>query len=266
MPNTKLEQFRDMFGDDLYVNDPILKWLDTDPSVNETIKTSQEIQQPTSTQTVKAAPIEHEPLSPNQQPLKQVDEYDLTQINSLQHLHETIQNCEKCGLCKSRNSFVFGKGSHDSDIMIIGEAPGAEEDKQGLPFVGRAGQLLDKILAAVDLNLSNVFISNIIKCRPPNNRDPEPIEIQSCREFLDKQIDILKPKIILSLGRVSGRTLLNQELSLSKMRGKVHQYRNIPLVVTYHPSALLRNEAWKRPTWEDMKMFKQTYESLKGNS
>jgi uracil-DNA glycosylase family 4 len=272
MSKEYLEHIKEFFGDDVYHDDPIVKIAALKSQVEQTedspVEQEKQIQHPIDEKTeVAQQPIEtkvlfQEAIKP-EVPVKTIPIQDTDDMDAF---HEQIKNCRMCNLCETRNRFVFGKGNHQSDIMIIGEAPGAEEDRQGLPFVGRAGQLLDKILAAVDLNLEHVFITNIVKCRPPNNRDPEPNEINSCLGYLRKQIEIMKPKMILSLGRVSGRTLLGQELSLSKMRGQIHNFEGIPLVITYHPSALLRNESWKRPTWDDMKMFKSKYMELKGQS
>lgn len=174
-----------------------------------------------------------------------------------------ITQCTACRLAETRTQTVPGKGNPQADILIIGEAPGAEEDKQGLPFVGAAGQLLDKILASIDLNLDSVYITNIVKCRPPDNRDPQDDEAHACRRFLSAQIKLIQPKIILALGRIAAQNLLNQQTSLSKLRQQIHQFEDIPLIVTYHPAALLRNDAWKRPTWEDMKFFRSTWLAMK---
>lgn len=196
-------------------------------------------------------------------PVTSTEKFDLYSANSCEELERLIHNCMNCELGACRNKLVFGKGNPNADILVIGEAPGADEDFQGLPFVGKAGQLLDKILASIDLDLSNCFISNIVKCRPPGNRDPKAEEIEACRSILQRQFELIQPKLILAVGRVSARTLLNSERSLSNMRGKFHSYHGVDLLVTYHPSALLRNPSWKRPTWEDMKMFKERYEAVK---
>jgi DNA polymerase len=147
--------------------------------------------------------------------------------------------------------------------MFVGEAPGADEDAKGEPFVGRAGQLLNKIIEAVGMKREEVYICNILKCRPPNNREPLQSEMETCTPYLAKQIDILKPKFIIALGRISAQWLLQTSESLTSMRGKVHEYRGARLIVTYHPAALLRNPNWKRPAWDDMKMFKQLYDESK---
>ena len=147
--------------------------------------------------------------------------------------------------------------------MLIGEAPGADEDARGEPFVGRAGQLLNKIIEATGFKREEVFICNILKCRPPGNRNPLPEEVEKCRPYLEKQLGLLKPKLILLLGRVAAESLLKTKEPLNKLRGKVHDYKGFKVMITFHPAALLRNPQWKRPTWEDMKQFKTLYEELK---
>ena len=182
---------------------------------------------------------------------------------SLEDLNSMICTCTKCPLGHTRTNFVFGVGNPQADIMLIGEAPGAEEDAQGEPFVGRAGQLLNKILEAIQLRREEVYICNILKCRPPNNRDPLPEEITACEPHLWKQIELIKPKLILCLGRISAQVLLKTNASLTELRATVHNYRGIPMMVTYHPAALLRNPHWKRPTWEDVQKFRKLYDEMK---
>lgn len=183
---------------------------------------------------------------------------------SIEELNEKICECQKCALGKTRTKFVFGVGDPHADIVVVGEAPGADEDAKGEPFVGRAGQLLNKILEAVEFKREEVFICNILKCRPPGNRNPLPEEIDLCEPYLKKQLDLIKPKLILILGKVAADTLLNLKQPLNKMRGKVHYYNGIKTMVTFHPAALLRNPHWKRPTWEDMQQFKKIYMEIKG--
>ena len=185
-----------------------------------------------------------------------------TKIKSLEELNNAINTCMKCGLGKTRIKFVFGVGNPNADVVVVGEAPGADEDEKGEPFVGRAGQLLNKILEAVQFKREEVFICNILKCRPPNNRDPQTEEIDCCEPYLWKQLEIIKPKIILCAGRIAGQSLLKTNSSLTLLRGKVHDYRGIPLMVTYHPAALLRNPNWKRPCWEDMQQFRKLYDEM----
>jgi DNA polymerase len=186
-----------------------------------------------------------------------------TTASSLPDLNSQIHDCLKCELGHTRTNFVFGVGNPNADVMFIGEAPGADEDAQGEPFVGRAGQLLNKILEAVNLKREEVYICNILKCRPPNNRDPETGEMEICSPYLFKQIELINPKFIISLGRIAGQWLLQTNESLTSLRGKIHDYNGYRLIITYHPAALLRNPNWKRPAWEDMKMFKKAYDELK---
>ena len=170
----------------------------------------------------------------------------------LESFYNEIKECQLCPLGATRTKFVFGVGNPNADLMLIGEAPGRNEDLQGEPFVGRAGQLLDKILAAIDLSREEVYIANVLKCRPPNNRDPLKSESDTCQPYLKQQIELIKPKLILALGRVSGAWLLGEDLALKDMRNKSYIYNGIEMMVTYHPAALLRNPNWKRPCWEDM--------------
>ena len=175
--------------------------------------------------------------------------------------YNEIKDCTKCPLGHTRTNFVFGTGNPDARILLIGEAPGRDEDLQGEPFVGRAGQLLTRILKAINFERADVYIANILKCRPPNNRDPQPDEIESCEPYLKKQIDIIKPDIILALGRISAQTLLRTNSSLKDLRQKIHFYQNIKFLVTYHPAALLRNPGNKRPTWEDVQLVRRIYDA-----
>jgi len=165
---------------------------------------------------------------------------------SLEELDSIINQCQKCPLGKTRTKFVFGVGNPKAHAMLIGEAPGADEDLQGEPFVGRAGKLLNDILKAINLSRNDVYIANILKCRPPGNRDPLPSEMETCMPYLHKQIDLIKPKIILCLGRIAANGLLNKKLSLSSLRENIYEFNGIKVLVTYHPAALLRNPQWKR--------------------
>ncbi|MEE8335101.1 MAG: uracil-DNA glycosylase [Candidatus Neomarinimicrobiota bacterium] len=168
-----------------------------------------------------------------------------------------IDKCQKCDLGSTRNKFVFGVGDPGASLLLVGEAPGAEEDKVGQPFVGRAGKLLDKILTAIKRDrFRDVYICNVLKCRPPSNRDPLAGEVESCEPHLLHQIHLIKPKLIVALGRVAGMTLLNVDKPLKTMRGIIHDYHGTPLIVTYHPAALLRNSNWKPEAWKDFKWIK----------
>ena len=177
----------------------------------------------------------------------------------LTKLAEFVDTCQVCDLHKTRKQTVFGVGHHKADWLIIGEAPGADEDRQGEPFVGRAGQLLTQMLRAIGLAREEVFIANILKCRPPNNRDPKSSEILACNAFLNRQIELLEPKIILALGRIAAQSLLQTDTPIGKLRGKLYhlEENNIPTVVTYHPAYLLRSPKEKRKVWEDLKFARQ---------
>lgn len=173
-------------------------------------------------------------------------------------LQTEVAGCTKCALCETRIQTVFGTGSKTADWMIIGEAPGQHEDEQGKPFVGKAGLLLTEMLRAAGLERNEVFITNILKCRPPNNRDPKPEEAESCSDYLRRQRALIKPKIILAVGRISAQTLLNTDAPLAKLRGKVHELDGIPLVVVYHPAYLLRSLLEKRKAWQDLQLAVRT--------
>ena len=177
-----------------------------------------------------------------------------------------VSVCTKCSLHESRNNTVFGVGNPDADLVLVGEAPGRDEDLQGEPFVGRAGQLLNKILAAVGFQRQDVYIANILECRPPDNRDPASDEVTHCEPYLVRQLEIIQPKVICALGRVAATTLLKSNLSLTKLRNDIHDYHGVPLIPTYHPAALLRNSAWKRPTWEDVQKLRALYDELGGRA
>tara|TARA_B100001248_G_C27398634_1_gene467879 strand:+ start:6962 stop:7633 length:672 start_codon:yes stop_codon:yes gene_type:complete len=177
--------------------------------------------------------------------------YNLNQYKSL------ISNCQECQLSTTRKNFVFGCGDPNADLMLVGEAPGFDEDNEGIPFVGKAGKLLDKILHAINLSRTRrVFILNILKCRPPKNRDPLPSEIEKCIPYLKNQIKIIRPKLILALGKVAGKSLTGKDISLKEMRNTNYNYNGILLRVTYHPAALLRNQSLKKFAWEDFKWVK----------
>ena len=167
-------------------------------------------------------------------------------------LRETVANCSRCELCKSRTKTVFGVGNLAADWMVIGEAPGAEEDRRGEPFVGRAGKLLNEMLRAIGQSRDSVFIANILKCRPPHNRDPKPEEAEKCRHYLEQQIALVQPKIILAVGRVAAQNLLGRDDPLGKLRAQTYELDGIPLVVTYHPAYLLRSPSHKRQSWQDL--------------
>ena len=179
--------------------------------------------------------------------------------NELTDYYDEIKNCLKCQLGNSRTNFVFGVGNPESDIVFVGEAPGKNEDLEGEPFVGRGGKLLDKILEAINVTRKDIYILNVLKCRPPENRDPANDEIEKCEPYLKKQLKIIKPKLIVALGRISAMTLLKTKDSLTDMRNTIHKYEGIDLMVTYHPAAILRNPNFKRPTWDDFKYIRDNY-------
>ena len=186
---------------------------------------------------------------------------------TIESLSSRILKCTHCQLARTRTNVVPGEGVPNPDVLVIGEGPGYDEDMQGRPFVGKAGILLDKMLAAINLDRkTNCFIANIVKCRPPQNRDPFPEEQEACFSFLEAQIKILKPKMILCMGRISGHKMLNSEEPVGKLHGNFFEYNGIPLMITYHPSALLRNQELKRPAWEDLKKFRAKLDSLTGGS
>ena len=187
---------------------------------------------------------------------------DWENSESLDQLNSLICNCTNCGLHKGRNKFVFGSGNPNADVMVIGEGPGAEEDKQGLPFVGRAGQLLTDILKAIKFSREEVFIGNIVKCRPPDNRTPLPEEMETCIPYLAKQIELIKPKLILCLGLTAAKGLLKKKDSLTSLRGQVFEYEGIKTMVTFHPAALLRNPNWKKDCWVDVQKFRKLYDEM----
>jgi DNA polymerase len=179
-------------------------------------------------------------------------------------LKQAVSGCTQCGLHKSRTQTVFGVGDQNADWMLIGEAPGAEEDRLGDPFVGQAGRLLDSMLAAIGLSRArNVYIANVLKCRPPGNRNPEPEEVARCSPHLLRQIELVKPRLILAMGRFAAQTLLNTDASIASLRGKVHRYAGVPLIVTYHPAYLLRTLPDKAKAWQDLVFARKTMETLK---
>ncbi|MBN1754619.1 uracil-DNA glycosylase [bacterium] len=177
--------------------------------------------------------------------------------SALEKHYQEIKDCQLCPLHETRHKFVYGIGNPQADLMFIGEAPGKDEDLRGVPFVGAAGGLFDKILKVVELSRDEIYIANILKCRPPKNRDPLPSEVSKCIPYLNRQIEIIKPRIICALGRVAAQNLLDTNLPLGRLRGEIHFFNRIPLVVTYHPAALLRNSNFKKPAWEDFKWIKQ---------
>jgi uracil-DNA glycosylase len=182
---------------------------------------------------------------------------ELAALEDLDAVAERVRSRHCCGLCPARTNAVPGEGDPRARLVLVGEGPGAKEDATGRPFVGQAGQLLDSILQAIDVPRETVYITNIVKCRPPQNRKPLPDEIAACIPYLHRQLELIRPKVIVALGGTAGEALLGVRKSLGELRGKVHRYNGIPLVVTYHPAALLRNPNWKKPTWDDVRIARQ---------
>jgi DNA polymerase len=178
----------------------------------------------------------------------------------IEELATLVRQCDACRLCENRSHAVPGEGPADARLVVVGEGPGAKEDETGRPFVGRAGELLTEILAAIELPREQVFICNVVKCRPPNNRKPQQDEIDACVPYLHRQIEVIKPTVIMAMGGTAAETLLGTRQSLGALRNKVHEFRGTPLVVTYHPAALLRNPHWKKPTWDDVRIARQLLE------
>lgn len=239
-----------IFGDDLFEEKANLTKSKTTPSEKTTPRESS-----------RRTTLVKEPIA---KPLaaKNSVKGDWEKSESLDHLNSLICNCTNCVLHKGRNKFVFGSGNPNADVMVIGEGPGAEEDKQGLPFVGRAGQLLTDILKAIKFSREEVFIGNIVKCRPPDNRTPLPEEMETCIPYLAKQIELIKPKLILCLGLTAAKGLLKKKDSLTSLRGQVFEYEGIKTMVTFHPAALLRNPNWKKDCWVDVQKFRKLYDEM----
>lgn len=184
---------------------------------------------------------------PGKIPVADVSQYDWSQLKV------AVEACTACALHKTRTNTVFGVGNHHAQVMVIGEAPGADEDQQGEPFVGRAGKLLNNMLLAIGYKREQVYIANILKCRPPGNRDPDIEEISQCEHFLKRQVDLIRPKVILAVGRIAAHNLMKVETPIGKMRGKLHYYEETPVVVTYHPAYLLRKPSEKAKAWDDLR-------------
>lgn len=181
----------------------------------------------------------------------------IQQATSLEAIAALVAECTRCRLCEGRARTVPGEGPSDARLVVVGEGPGRVEDETGRPFVGPAGELLTKILAAINLRREQVFICNVVKCRPPENRLPLYDEIAACVPYLHRQIEVLKPKVILAMGGTAAQTLLSTKQSLGSLRNQIHRFRGIPVIVTYHPAALLRNPNWKRPTWDDVRIARR---------
>ncbi len=188
---------------------------------------------------------------------------DCIDLKTLDELSKDASTCRLCSLADERTQVVFGVGNPQADLLFVGEAPGQEEDLQGEPFVGRAGHLLDRMMHAIGLDRDNVYIMNTIKCRPPNNRDPRPDEVQACNLWFEQQLDMIQPKMICLLGRVAAQTVLNRDETLGALRGHWHDYQGIPVWVTYHPAYLLRSPRQKQKSWQDMMQLQQRFQAIK---
>lgn len=182
---------------------------------------------------------------------------DIAQLPTLVDIAEHVAGCTRCALYKSATHHVPGEGNPTADLLCVGEAPGAQEEEQGRPFVGEAGELFTKILGAIQLSREDVYLCNVLKHRPPGSRDPLPDEVFACQPYLLRQIELVRPRVILALGRFAAQTLLQTTAGIGALRGRIHRFYGVPLIVTYHPAALLRNESWKRPTWEDVKLARR---------
>jgi DNA polymerase len=182
---------------------------------------------------------------------------DLAALPTVEAVAERIRTTHCCGLCAGRTNAVPGEGNPHARMVLVGEGPGATEDATGRPFVGQAGKLLDGILEAIEVPRDSVYITNIVKCRPPQNRKPLPDEIAACIPYLHRQLELIRPKVILAMGGTAGEAMLGVRKGLGELRGKVHTYNGTPLIVTYHPAALLRNPNWKKPTWDDVRIARQ---------
>ena len=235
-----------------------------DPKNQEEAITKQDKPSQTSSHSKDEQLMESQEKLFNDSPHRQIY-YDINKCKTLEELEKLCEEADVLHTDLENTNLVFGVGNPQADLMLIGEAPGAEEDKQGEPFVGAAGKLLNKILAAINFDREDIYIANILKHRPPNNRNPKPEERKKSLPFLLRQIDLIEPKLILCLGKVAAQTLLDNNQSLSSMRGTFHDFRGkYKLMATYHPAALLRHAKWKRPTWEDVKLLRNKYDELGG--
>ncbi|HUQ04592.1 MAG TPA: uracil-DNA glycosylase [Kofleriaceae bacterium] len=202
------------------------------------------------------------PLAAFDAPVAYVDDAPVQIDRSLTAIREQLGDCQRCKLCNTRNKIVFGVGPEPSPLMFVGEAPGADEDRLGDPFVGKAGELLDKMIEAMGWGRKDVYIANVLKCRPPNNRNPEADEVAACRPFLDAQIAAVRPRILVTLGRPAANVVLGKDAPISSLRGRFHEYRNLRVMPTFHPAYLLREPDRKRDTWSDLKQVIAELERL----
>lgn len=215
-----------------------------------------------------AAPVETQPAqeAAPQAVTIQVERPPVAEMD-WEALEAAVQACEACSLAKTRTQTVFGVGDRNADWLFVGEAPGAEEDRRGEPFVGQAGKLLDNMLAAIDLKRGeNVYIANVLKCRPPENRDPHGEEVVKCDPYLKRQVELIQPKLIVAMGRFAAQSLLNTDSAIGALRGKLHAYNGVPVIVTYHPAYLLRNLPDKAKAWEDLCYARRTMRNLQSQT
>ncbi len=245
--------------EEIYLSDDLQ--LNNDEAMPGTKTASQEIEENNKKNkknkkiiTPPTVPMERSPMGSTVPEVAKVKKF-----RSLTKHNEAICECTACPLGATRTKFVYGVGNPKAKIMFVGEAPGKDEDEKGEPFVGRAGRLLDDIIKAMGLERSEIYIANILKCRPPQNRDPQPEEMQLCMPYLKEQIRLIKPQFLCALGRIAAHGLLDTTTPLGQLRGRWHSFENIPLLVTYHPAALLRFQKYKRPTWEDMQFLMAEY-------
>lgn len=204
-----------------------------------------------------ATPMRPSPDAPARGPSNE----EIFALPVLASVRDIALGCPRCGLARTRTRVVFGEGSETAELMVVGEAPGENEDRQGRPFVGKAGQLLDLLLMTVGFPRETVYICNVLKCRPPGNRNPAPDEVEACSPYLLKQVELVRPKVIMAFGTFAAQTLLATDVAIGKLRGRVHSYRGTPLVPTYHPAALLRNPGWVRAVWDDLQRARSVLDS-----
>ena len=245
--------------------DKLIQFIENEREIYGDFSTAREIE----SEIVNSPVSEQSPEQKTEKPSVTADqlltlEEKLKTCSSLDQLRKLCAAADELKTDLENTNLVFGVGNPNADLMLIGEAPGEQEDIQGEPFVGPAGQLLNKILKAIDFERGDIYIANILKHRPPGNRNPNEDERARSLPYLMRQIDLINPKIILCLGKVAGLTLLNKDTTLRSIRGKFHEFKGIELTVTYHPAALLRNPKWKRPTWEDVQMVRKRYDELGG--
>lgn len=255
-----LKQQKDMYGD-FSMKLPDSTSLENQKLQENNEPTKDQVREVSNNYQVETGQDSVQPEKPERELTKQEK---IAACGTLEELRTLCENADELRTDLDGTNLVFGVGNPNADLMIVGEAPGYNEDQQGEPFVGEAGQLLDKIMAAIDFKRGDIYIANILKHRPPNNRDPKPEERKRSLPYLLRQIELVDPKIILCVGRVSATTLLNEDTSLSKLRGKFHSFHGRELMATYHPAALLRNKQWKRPTWEDVQKLRKRYDELGG--